>query len=163
MIFYSKKSASTTGPLVPDASKSRHFFKIWKSRYWKSPLWAIFWSVPSGPVQKFDFFELLVNILVVSNAFNHWKSIESRLKNILWFILWLLWLIIYNYINEIYWHHLKAEFELLLNRPFMFALVCYGDILQIGRFSTPNQLDNLDISDRWRNYWKNFKHRNFNF
>ena len=51
-----------------------------------------------------------------------------------------------------YSHHLKAEFELLLNRPFMFALVCYGDILQIGRFSTPKQLDNLDISDRWRNY-----------
>ena len=42
------------------------------------------------------------------------------------------------------------QFELLMNRPFMFALVCYGDILQIGRFSSPSNPDNLDISNKFQ-------------
>ena len=48
---------------------------------------------------------------------------------------------------------LKAEFELIMDRPFMFALVAYGQILQIGRFSSPTISDNLDISNQPHNYW----------
>jgi len=41
----------------------------------------------------------------------------------------------------------KAKRELIINRPFMYALKCDDNFLQIGRYSSPQKSSNLDISN----------------
>ena len=42
----------------------------------------------------------------------------------------------------------KAKFELVMDRPFMYALKCDENFLQIGRYSSPKKNSNDDISNR---------------
>ena len=41
----------------------------------------------------------------------------------------------------------KAKRELIIDRPFMYALKCDDHFLQMGRYSSPQKSSNLDISN----------------
>ena len=40
-----------------------------------------------------------------------------------------------------------AKYELIMDRPFMYVLKCDESFLQIGRYSSPVETNNLDISN----------------
>jgi len=44
-----------------------------------------------------------------------------------------------------------AKYELIIDRPFMYALICDNAFLQLGRYSSATSSDNQDISNRNKN------------